>query len=80
MISAVTPLAKPEMRFDPKIIGRRMRKAREQAGLSRVKLGERVNLTEDALRKKEKGDNPFYLDEISRICEALRAPSLFPFM
>lgn len=76
----MAPLAPPEMRFDPRAIGKRMRKAREKAGLSQAKLAKRVNLTEDALRKKEKGENPFYLDEISRICEVLRAPSLFPFM
>lgn len=67
-------------RFDPAEIGRRLRKARRDAHLSMAELGRRVGLSEDALRKKEKGENPFYLDEISRICEELDAPTLFPFM
>ncbi len=67
-------------RFDPAEIGRRMRKARQAAHLSMAKLGKRVAMSADTLRKKETGANPFYLDEISRICDVLDAPTLFPFM
>lgn len=67
-------------RFDQKTIGARMRKAREDAGFSRVKLGEKIGMEEDTLRKKESGENPFYLSELSDICDLLAAPSLFPFM
>ncbi len=70
----------PTPRFDPAEIGRRMRRARQAAHLSMARLGKKVGLSEDALRKKEKGENPFYLEEISRICDELDAPSLFPFM
>lgn len=73
---------KPERaaRFDQKTIGDRMRRAREAAGLSRAALGSQVGLTDDSLRKKEKGVNPFYFDELSRICDLLDAPSLFPIL
>jgi transcriptional regulator with XRE-family HTH domain len=72
-------------RFDPVEVPARLRKARESHGLSRPALLKRLKsgglvMEEDTLRKKEAGENPFYLDEIRRICDALEAPSLFPFM
>jgi transcriptional regulator with XRE-family HTH domain len=75
-------LAKPERpsRFDQATIGDRMRRAREAAGLSRAKLCRQIGMEEDTLRKKEKGENPFYFAELARICDILEAPTLFPIM
>ena len=78
----VTTARRPSQdRFDAEQIGGRLRWARkERLKLSMAKLAPRIGMTEDQLRKKEKGINPFYLNEISQICELLKAPSLFPFM
>lgn len=67
-------------RFDPQEVARRLRKAREDADLTQAELAKRVGMSEDQLRKKETGTNPYYLDEIARICDELDAPSLFPWM
>lgn len=72
-------LVKPP-RFDALTISARMRWGREHRDFTLESLGERVGMAADTLRKKEKGENPFYLDEIARICDVLDAPSLFPFM
>jgi transcriptional regulator with XRE-family HTH domain len=75
----LSPVKTPR-RFDPETIAARMRWGREHRGFTLESLGERVGLAADTLRKKEKAENPFYLDEIARICDVLEAPTLFPFM
>jgi transcriptional regulator with XRE-family HTH domain len=59
-----------------------MRAARDENGWSRSELIRRAGIAmeEDALRKKEKGENPFYFAELSAFCDALEAPRLFPIM
>jgi transcriptional regulator with XRE-family HTH domain len=59
-----------------------MRAARDEKGWSRAELIRRAGIAmeEDALRKKEKGENPFYFGELSAFCDALEAPRLFPIM
>jgi transcriptional regulator with XRE-family HTH domain len=59
-----------------------MRAARDDKGWSRSELIRRAGIAmeEDALRKKEKGENPFYFSELSAFCDALEAPRLFPIM
>jgi hypothetical protein len=80
-VSALPRQANPP-RFDQVTIGRRMRKAREMKHLSRLKLIAKagIGMTEDQLRHKESGKNPFYMRDLSSLCDALEAPSLFPFM
>jgi transcriptional regulator with XRE-family HTH domain len=75
----VPPPQRPP-RFDQVTIGDRMRRAREAAGLSRPALCAKIGMAEDTLRKKESGENPFYFPELTRICDELDAPSLFPIM
>jgi transcriptional regulator with XRE-family HTH domain len=74
--------APPPPRFDQVTIGERMRDAREKRKLSRVGLIKLAGIAmgEDALRKKESGENPFYFAELSALCDALEAPRLFPIM
>jgi transcriptional regulator with XRE-family HTH domain len=67
-------------RFAPDEVSRRLRRAREDAEMTQAALAKRVGMSTDQLRKKEKGENPYYLDEIAKICDVLEAPSLFPFM
>jgi transcriptional regulator with XRE-family HTH domain len=75
---------KPERRprFDQVTIGKRMRAARDAKGWSRAEFIRRAGIAmeEDTLRKKEKGENPFYFAELSAFCDALEAPALFPIM
>ena len=67
-------------RFDQKTVGRRIRDARRTAGYTAEQLGAKVGIGPDAMLKKEKGVAPFFLDELSRICDLLDAPRLFPFL
>lgn len=57
-----------------------MRWARRHRRLTIERLARAAGLGTDTLRKKEKGVNPFYLEEISRLCDILDAPSIFPFL
>lgn len=71
----------PKHRFEPAIIADRIRRAREAAGMSRKEMAANADIPRWAYYKKEKGDAPFYLDEIERVCDALPGcGSLFPFL
>lgn len=72
--------APKQARFDPKEIGARVKKARKLRGLSTEKLAEKARIGVDSLYKKQRGEQPFYFEELSRVCEALNAPTLFPFL
>lgn len=77
----MTPRAQPKpQRFDPKVIAARVRTAREAHDMTAKELAAAIGIGKDALFKKEKAENPFYLDELSRIADALNAPSLWPFL
>lgn len=78
MLLAEMPPPAQTQRFNQAEIGMRIRRAREKAGLSASRLGELVGISEDSMLKKEKGVAPFYFPELSRICDVLRAPTLFP--
>jgi hypothetical protein len=72
---------KPPKRYDDKEIGARIRKARRtKTRLSTEAFAPLVHIGAEALYKKERGDAPFYLEELNRICERLEAPYLFPFL
>lgn len=43
-------------------------------GVSRVQLAAAIGLSTDALRRRLKGDKPFYVDELVDICHALNIP------
>lgn len=68
-------------RFAPKLIADRIKRAREDAGLTRKEMSAKAEIEIWAYYKKEKGGSPFYLDEIERVADALPgAGSLFPFL
>lgn len=71
----------PRPRFDAKVIGERMREARRQQGFDAVgNFAARIGVGKDAWYRKEQGKSPFTMEELSRACDLLRAPSLFPFL
>lgn len=70
----------PSPRFDQATVARRMRAARKDAGLTTEELAEGAKVGLEALYKKMRGSAPFQLDELSRLCDVLKAPSLFPFL
>jgi transcriptional regulator with XRE-family HTH domain len=76
--SPVMPPPVPRPRFDQETIGRRIRDARKAKGYSAAGLGALVGIDESAMLKKEKGKAPFFFNELSRICDILEAPRLFP--
>jgi hypothetical protein len=70
-----------KLRFDPRVIGKRVRDARrERAKLTTAQLADRTAIGLDSLYKKQRGIQPFYLEELSRVCDVLGAPTLFPFL
>lgn len=79
MLLAVGATKKPQ-RFDPAEIGGRVRKERRKRGLSTEKLAERVAIGADSLYKKQRGVQPWGMDEVSRIAEAFDAPPGWPFI
>jgi transcriptional regulator with XRE-family HTH domain len=78
MLLGCMPLPTGHPRFDQKIIGKRIRDKRREQGYSAASLGKRVGIDESAMLKKEKGVAPFFFDELTRICDVLAAPRLFP--
>jgi transcriptional regulator with XRE-family HTH domain len=75
----MTPATKPP-RFDRVRIGKRVSEARKAAKLTTEELAAKAGIGADSLYKKQRGDQPWYFDELSRVCEILEAPSLFPFL
>jgi transcriptional regulator with XRE-family HTH domain len=67
-------------RFDQAVIGQRIREARKSRGYTAESLGEAVGIGPDAMLKKEQGNAPIFMDELTRICDLLDAPRLFPFL
>lgn len=69
------------LRFDPRVIGKRVRDARtDRAHLTTEQLAGKAGIGIDSLYKKQRGVQPFYLEELSRVCDVLETPSLFPFL
>lgn len=79
MLLDVASTKKPA-RFDPAEIGERVKKARRKKGLSTEALAAQVGIGKDSLYKKQKGTQPWYMDEVSRIAELLEAPPGWPFI
>jgi transcriptional regulator with XRE-family HTH domain len=79
-VGMLSATVKPPKRFDSKVIGARIAAARKAKGWSTEVLAARVHLSADALYKKQRGAAPFFFDELSRICDELGAPRLFPFL
>jgi hypothetical protein len=70
-------------RFSAQTIGQRIKDARRhrvKPPLSTEKLAERAKIGVDSLYKKQRGEQPWYMDEVSRVCEVLDAPYGFPFI
>jgi transcriptional regulator with XRE-family HTH domain len=80
MISAMPTKPHKPPRFDQKVIAARIRAERKRHGLSAEDLAEQAKIGVESLYKKERGEQPFYMDEITRICDVLETPSLFPFL
>jgi transcriptional regulator with XRE-family HTH domain len=74
------PLTTGKPRFDQVTIGQRIRAKRDELGYSARSLGELVGIDESSMLKKEKGVAPFYFVELTRICDLLQAPTLFPIL
>lgn len=55
-------------------VGSRIREAREDAGFTRVQLGERAGISYDAVVKLEIGDRSPNLTTLGRIATALSMP------
>lgn len=67
-------------RFDNRLIGRRIREAREAKGLTTETLATASRIGVDSLYKKQRGVAPWYFDELHRVCEVLNAPRYFPIL
>lgn len=57
-----------------KIVGLRIKRAREGAGLTQEALAERVDRTKEAISNIERGINLPSLDTLQRICEIVEMP------
>lgn len=57
-----------------KIIGLRIRRARESAGLTQEALAEKIDRTKEAVSNIERGINLPSLDTLQRICEIVEMP------
>ncbi len=71
---------RPEKRFDDKVIGARVKRARLKKKWSTETLATKTGIGVDSLYKKQRGETPFSFDELHRIGEALEAPRLFPIL
>lgn len=62
-----------------RVIGDRLRYAREHAHLTQEKLGERVDLDRRTIARIEAGTSPTYIEYVMMVAEALdiRLPDLF---
>jgi transcriptional regulator with XRE-family HTH domain len=59
------------MSFDYGIIGRRIKTAREEKGLTQEKLAEHLDVSIAYISKIERGKTPINLDRLSEICFVL---------
>ncbi len=56
-----------------KVIGRRIRAAREEAGLSQEELGEKVGYSAMGISHLENGDRKIKIEDLQKIAEAIEA-------
>ncbi|TBL80854.1 helix-turn-helix domain-containing protein [Paenibacillus thalictri] len=59
------------MSFDYSIIGKRIRKARENKGFTQEQLAESLSVSNVYVSKIERGKTPINLDRLSQICMVL---------
>lgn len=59
------------MSFDYTLIGKRIRKARENKGLTQEKLAEQLDVSNAYISKIERGRTPVNLERLSEICVVL---------
>ncbi len=59
------------MSFDYTLIGKRIRKARENKGLTQEKLAEQLDVSNAYISKIERGRTPVNLDRLSELCVVL---------
>jgi transcriptional regulator with XRE-family HTH domain len=57
--------------FDYKIIGKRIKQAREDKGLTQEKLAESLDVSNAYISKIERGKTPINLERLSAICGVL---------
>jgi len=57
--------------FDYKIIGSRIKSARERRGLTQEKLAEELEVSNVFISKIERGKTPISLDRLSELCHVL---------
>lgn len=72
----------PVIRFDAPRFAERIKWAREYRGYTQEALAKmlKTKMEADTYRKKEDGTNPFRLEELQEICDALQAPYHFPLL
>ncbi|MCM3747119.1 helix-turn-helix domain-containing protein [Paenibacillus pasadenensis] len=59
------------MAYDYSVIGKRIRKAREDKGLTQEALAERLDVSNAYISKIERGRTPINLDRLSELCVVL---------
>jgi transcriptional regulator with XRE-family HTH domain len=57
--------------FDYGVIGQRIRKSREEKGLTQETLAERLDVSNAYISKIERGKTPINLDRLSELCMVL---------
>jgi transcriptional regulator with XRE-family HTH domain len=67
-------------RYDEAVIAQRIARARAARGLTKQGLAAKAGIELWSYTKKEKGKLSFHVEELARVCEALDAPSTFPFL
>lgn len=60
-----------DMSFDYSVIGKRIKKAREEKGLTQEVLAERLDVSNAYISKIERGKTPINLDRLSELCVVL---------
>lgn len=60
--------------IDPKELGRRLRQAREEAGMSRAQLGERTGISDKVIQKIESGAQDPSVSRLVALCQAVDFP------
>jgi transcriptional regulator with XRE-family HTH domain len=59
------------MGFDYSVIGKRIKKAREDKGLTQEKLAEHLDVSNAYISKIERGKTPINLDRLAELCVVL---------
>jgi len=59
--------------FDYTVIGKRIRKSREEKGLTQERVAELLDVSNAYISKIERGKTPINLDRLSDICQVLEA-------